>query len=412
MPASERCDHERDQRDRDRVGEKPTSDTLEEDQGQRRVRSVAITCVRAPAANAAANRLGQPRQPVAALGRSARASPADDAINGRPTAMNESQKPGCVSPRDRRVTTNAAARRTSAHGQRSPPCGSVTVAESIRPASLHAPASEERCGGGEVPRRARSARQPAHRPRAASPGRADRQAGEPREHRHVQAADRHQVGDAGVAEQVPVVALDRALVADRERRQHAGGAAVADVGVDPVANALAQPLDRMTSARVEQRRRRVAHVAGGANALLEQRQLEVEAVRVEVAVRLAQAHREAPALAGAQRQRGCTRARPRGSPRTTERDDARHARRRAARVDFEAKRSPLGPCAAELATTPVTTTSRPSSSAGRVSARRSDAWLPASANPAASTATTSSANARRERTLASATTTAAIVIAR
>ena len=107
------------------------------------------------------------------------------------------------------------------------------------------------------------------------------------------------MSDAGVAEQVPVVTLDRALVADGERRQHAGGTAVVDVRVDRVANALTQPLDRMPGARVEERRRRVAHVAGGANALLEQRQLVVEAVQIEVAVRLAQAHGEAPALAGA-----------------------------------------------------------------------------------------------------------------
>ena len=44
--------------------------------------------------------------------------------------MNESQKPGCVNAQgSKSVTTNAAARRTSAHGQRSPPaCSRVTVA--------------------------------------------------------------------------------------------------------------------------------------------------------------------------------------------------------------------------------------------------------------------------------------------
>ena len=44
--------------------------------------------------------------------------------------MNESQKPACVSAHgSKTVTTNAAASRTSAHGQRRPPaCSSVTVA--------------------------------------------------------------------------------------------------------------------------------------------------------------------------------------------------------------------------------------------------------------------------------------------
>jgi hypothetical protein len=41
----------------------------------------------------------------------------------------------------------------------------------------------------------------------------------------VQAADRHQGSDTGVAEEIPDVAPDRALVADRERGQDAGGAA-------------------------------------------------------------------------------------------------------------------------------------------------------------------------------------------
>jgi hypothetical protein len=47
-------------------------------------------------------------------------------------------------------------------------------------------------------------------------------------------------------------------------------------------------------------RRRIPHVAGGADALLEELQLVVEAVRVEAAVRSTQAGVEGPALAGAQ----------------------------------------------------------------------------------------------------------------
>jgi len=152
------------------------------------------------------------------------------------------------------------------------------------------------------------------------------------------------VGDAGVAEQVPVVALDRALIADRERGEDTGDATLRDVRVDRVANALAQPLDRMAGARVEQHRGRVADVAGGANALLEQRQLVVEAVRIEVAVRLAQANGEAPALAGTQREARLHQRRVLVEARVpAEGDDARDAVRRAAGVDFEAKAQPARP---------------------------------------------------------------------
>ncbi|MGZ5748186.1 MAG: hypothetical protein ACXWJ3_18590, partial [Caldimonas sp.] len=81
----------------------------------------------------------------------------------------------------------------------------------------------------------------------------------------MQAADRHQVGDPGVAEQVPVVALDRPLVADRERGENSGGAPVGDVRVGRVPDPLAQPLDRIAGRFVEQLRRwRVAHVSGRA----------------------------------------------------------------------------------------------------------------------------------------------------
>ena len=261
--------------------------------------------------------------------------------------MNDSQKPGWVSAHgSNTVTTTAATRRTSAHGQRRPAaCSSVTVAsiQIVRCDGTPQPAKNAYAVAAARPPAAPrlGAGQPQHRPRAAPPRRADREAGEPREHGDVQAADRHQVGDAGVAEQVPVVALDRALVADRERREHAGDAPIGDVRVDRVAHALAQPLDRVAGAGVEQRRRRLAHVAGGANALLEQRELVVEAVRVQVAVRPAQAHREAPALAGAQRrarldERGVlVKARV-----PAEREQRRNAGRRAAFVDREAEAQP------------------------------------------------------------------------
>ena len=84
------------------------------------------------------------------------------------------------------------------------------------------------------------------------------------------------------------LALDGGLVADRERGQHAGGARIGHPQPDRVAHALAQALDRVRGTVVEALRRAAlarAHVATGTDSLLEQPQLEVEAVRVERAVR-------------------------------------------------------------------------------------------------------------------------------
>ena len=108
---------------------------------------------------------------------------------------------------------------------------------------------------------------------------------------------------AGDAEQIPVVALDGRLVAHRQRRQHAGRLGVGHVAVDGVAQVLAQAIDRAAGVVVQflgHGAGHGAHRAAGTQPLLEQPQLEVEAVRVERAMRLPQPHREAPALAGAQ----------------------------------------------------------------------------------------------------------------
>ncbi len=155
------------------------------------------------------------------------------------------------------------------------------------------------------------------------------------------------MGHAGGSEQLPVVALDGGLIADRQRGQHAGGGRVAHLGEDGVAHLLAQALHPMARGVVQAlRRRRVAHVAGRPNALLEQHELVVEPVRVRIAVRLTQAHREAPALAGTQFTLGL---RERGifvvAPVPTERDVARHpnlppGERRL--LDVEAKAKPVG----------------------------------------------------------------------
>jgi len=123
----------------------------------------------------------------------------------------------------------------------------------------------------------------------------------------VQASDAHQVGNACVAEQVPVVAVDRRLVTHRQRGQHAGGLRIADTQHHRVADRLAGTLHRVAGVLGQDAVKRAfadAHRAAGADALLEEPQRQVETVRVEAAVRLAQARGQRPALAGAQVGRG------------------------------------------------------------------------------------------------------------
>jgi hypothetical protein len=141
-----------------------------------------------------------------------------------------------------------------------------------------------------------------HQPRAAPPEPADDVRGEPGEHRDVQPGDRHQVGHARGAEHVPAGAVDGALVAGDQRGDHAGLVAVGHAREHGVAHGFPGALDGVPPCRCEQGGRRVAcagaHVAAGMQALLPHPQFAVEAVRVAVAVRRLEPHREAPALAG------------------------------------------------------------------------------------------------------------------
>ena len=216
-----------------------------------------------------------------------------------------------AAPRGRAPPPAPPASSTSGHGQRSPSaCSSATVA-SIQHRALrrHAPAGEaaRRPWRGQQPAPARRLRrrQPQHRARAAPPQRADHQAGEPGEHRDVQAAD----------------AIRCATPVSRNRSQSARSIAA----WSPTASAASTPAQRAVGhahtdrhrarawrARsigrcqrvVEQCRpcagQRVAHRAGGTNALLEQPQLVVETMRIQRAVRAPQPHRQLPALAGTQ----------------------------------------------------------------------------------------------------------------
>ena len=120
---------------------------------------------------------------------------------------------------------------------------------------------------------------------------------QPGEHRHVHAADRHQVGDAGGAEQLPVVALDGGLVAHGQRSQHTGGPGIGHLAQQRIAQVLAQPLDRVRHGLGQQfgtlPATHHAHVAGGADALLEPHQLDVVTLGVERAMGLLQPQRQA-----------------------------------------------------------------------------------------------------------------------
>ena len=116
----------------------------------------------------------------------------------------------------------------------------------------------------------------------------------------MQPGDTHQVRDAGAVEELPLLARDRALVAHRQRGEDAGGGCRSEHRVEAIAHRLARALDvierRMALAEPPRLGPR-AHVAGRADAALEEPRLVIEAVRIDEPMRPAQAHRERPALA-------------------------------------------------------------------------------------------------------------------
>ena len=168
----------------------------------------------------------------------------------------------------------------------------------------HAPARQHRIAGRSretAPQRGARRGQPQRRTRTAPPDGADQRAGTPGEHGHVQTADAHQMGDASAAKQIPVVTVDRRLVAHRQRSEHAGGSRVAHLGLNRIAHVLAPALHRVGRGALDQPgRRRIAHRSARAHALLERLQLQIEAVRVQQSVWPTQPRRELPALAGTQ----------------------------------------------------------------------------------------------------------------
>ena len=210
----------------------------------------------------------------------------------------------------------------------------------------HAPAGEGRIRQRRrqpAPARRQGRGTPQHGAPTAPPRPVHRQAGQPREHGHVQAADRHEMRHAGVAVERPVVALDRRLVAHRQRGQHAGRGGISQSGDDGVAHRLAQPVERCAARRCEQSvagTGRATHVTGGAHALLEQPQLVVEAMRVHRAVRALQTQCELPALPGLQRRQGL--AAPRIPADRQARRQGEDGRAGARRLDLQAKAQRLG----------------------------------------------------------------------
>ena len=304
----QRRDQQRDQRDRHQVGDKSQhGELLEEHQRQRRKaergHDLGAQVLGQPAApsgswqcsggvvvvrSAGRRRLGRhqqghrrERQPEASLQQRPGVERGDDV--GRD---QQHQQP--------RPAQADAAHRHAASQHQHGALGRYAPAGQKRIAGRHDHAAQA-CG--------QRRRHGQHQPAAAPPGRANHRAGQPGEHRDMHAADRDQVGNAGLAKDIPILALDRRLVADHQRRQYAGQARVGDAAPDRVADRLPGALDRVRGGALQQHGRGAlaadANAAGGAHALLEPPQFGVKAMWVERAVGLLQAQRQAPALTGA-----------------------------------------------------------------------------------------------------------------
>ena len=115
-------------------------------------------------------------------------------------------------------------------------------------------------------------------------------AGEGREHRDVQAGDADEMRDAGAVEHGPLRFGNRALVADRERHDHAGVRRAAQRAqrcasrtrfaraLHVVAERPGERVDALVVARA-------THITGRAQVVLQQPRFEVEAAGIDVAVR-------------------------------------------------------------------------------------------------------------------------------
>src|SRR5262249_5244641 len=98
----------------------------------------------------------------------------------------------------------------------------------------------------------------------------------------------------------PLLRADRALVAYRKRREDAARGGLTEDFLESVADPFSNSLDEIREISTDSEQHRLCSwpdIPGCSNATLEEPGFVVEAVRVEAAVRAAQPHTEAPALA-------------------------------------------------------------------------------------------------------------------
>src|SRR5713226_8599845 len=116
----------------------------------------------------------------------------------------------------------------------------------------------------------------------------------------MQPRDAHQVRDAGAVEELPFLARNGALVADRQRGENSRGRRRAERREEPVAHrlpCLLDPVQKTISGSKSFLFTPATHISGRADAALEQPGFVIEAVRIDQPVRPTQAQREEPALA-------------------------------------------------------------------------------------------------------------------
>jgi hypothetical protein len=108
--------------------------------------------------------------------------------------------------------------------------------------------------------------------------------------------------NASAREGLPLLRRDRPLIADRQRRQHAGVRLLRQRAQNAIAQMFARalhPVLRLMRQRIDAPRAAFrAHRAHRANVAFEQPRFVIEAVRIGAAMRAPQAHRKAPAFAG------------------------------------------------------------------------------------------------------------------
>ena len=118
----------------------------------------------------------------------------------------------------------------------------------------------------------------------------------------MQSGNADQVANAGAIKELPLLVGNGAFVADRQRGDHTSVGPTLERVQDAHANQLARPRNTVCRSAGEgvdpTVALAVAHVTGGAQLVLKQPRLDVEAVWIDRAVRTFQAHRQVPALAG------------------------------------------------------------------------------------------------------------------